>query len=90
MAAVNFNQMIIKSIETREVTAEQLAEALAKSTPKEFADVWFKFNEICEKEKIDLEAFAEAMYPDLGANRKKPLRTIFQYMEYLEVKNRRS
>lgn len=28
------------------------------------------------------------MYPDLGANRKKPLRTIFQYMEYIDVKNR--
>ena len=82
--------MIIKSTETREVNARQLAEALARSTPLEFADVWLEFNRICEKEKIDLDAFAEAMYPDLGANRKKPLYHIFQYMQYLEVKNRRS
>ena len=82
--------MRLKSTATREVTPDQLAEALAKSTPKEFADVWLKFNQICENEKIDLDAFAEAMYPDLGANRKKPLRAIFQYMEYLEVKHRRS
>jgi len=81
--------MFIKSTETREATPGQLAEALAKSTPKEFADFWFKFNEICEREKINLDAFAEAMYVDLGGSRKKPLRTIFQYMEYLEVKNRR-
>lgn len=81
--------MILKSTETREVTAQQLAEALAKSTPKEFADVWFKFDEICEKEKVDLDVFSEAMYPSLGSNRQRPLRKIFQYMEYLEVKNRK-
>ena len=82
--------MEIKSTDTRVVTAEQIAEALAKSTSKEFADVWFKFNEICEKENVNLDAFAEAMYPDLGANRKKPLRYIFKFMEYLEIKNKRS
>ena len=82
--------MEIKSTETRVVTPEQLADALAKSTPKEFAEVWLKFNQICEKEGVNLEAFAEAMYPDLGANRKKPLRYIFKFMEYLEIKEKRS
>jgi len=80
--------MILRSTETREVTPKQLAEALAKSTPEEFAEVWFNFNELCEKDNVDLDSFAKAMYPDLGANRKLPLRHIFQMMEYFEVKER--
>ena len=78
--------MKVKTINTNDMTPDQLAEALAHGTPKEFADFWFKFNEICEKEKIDLMPFAKTMYPSLGGNRKKPLITIFKYMEYLEVK----
>jgi len=70
------------------MTPKQLAEALVNSTPLEFGAFWFAFNEICEEKKIDLMPFAKALYPDFGANRKKPLRTIFQYMEYLEVKEK--
>lgn len=71
-------------------TPEQLAESLAKSKPEEFAAFWFEFNKICEREKIDLDPYAQAMAADLGGSRKTPLKTIFKYMEYFEVKKRRS
>ena len=79
--------MNIKSTETRDVSPQQLAEALAKGTPKEFAEFWFRFDEFCEKENVDLDKFAEAMFPNFGGSRKRPLKKIFKFMEYLEIKN---
>lgn len=74
------------------ISTKELASALAKSTPKEFADFWFAFNEACNDCGVSMdgdkmEAWAEAMSKDLGANRKRPLKAIFKMMEYLEIKN---
>ena len=81
--------MIVKTVRTSEVNPEQLAEALARSTPQEFAKFWFEFNKICEDQKINLDAFAEAMAEELGGSRKKPLNYMYDYMKYLEIEKRR-
>jgi hypothetical protein len=77
--------MKVKTITSNDLTPKQLAEALANSTPLEFGHFWFSFNEICEEKKIDLMPFAKALCPEFGANRKKPLRTLFHYMKYFEL-----
>lgn len=66
------------------IEPKKLAEALAESTPKEFAEFWFEFAEVCKHNK--LKEFAKAMSPTFGCKRKEPLRELYRLMQYYELK----
>ena len=82
--------MKIETTSTQKVSAKQLAESLAKASPEEFAQFWFDFSEYCEKNKVDVDKFGEAMYPNFGGKRKAPFVRIFKVMQYLEILNDKS
>lgn len=70
-----------------ELTPEEMANALAQATPKEFAKFWFSFSEACSDDSLD--EFAKAMAPSLGSNRKRPLIELVGLMKYYEVKEKK-
>lgn len=76
--------MKVKTETAHELTPKYLAQALADSEPSEFAAFWFAFSEVCKPEKLD--AFAQAMAPDFGGNRRKPLKELHRLTEYHEVR----
>lgn len=73
--------MHITSTQQVEVAPEALAEALARSEPKVFADFWFAFAKIAKEKRVDLDALGRAMAPQYGGMRREPLRTIVHAME---------
>ena len=77
--------MEIKQITTTEITPKQLAKSLSDATPREFADFWFEFSELTEKNEKLIDDFAKAMAPSCGGYRKRALNKIFDLMKYYEI-----
>lgn len=81
--------MQIKTEVVNDVQPKSLAEALAKSTPKDFAAFWFYFSEFMDKhdkgDKKILE-FAESLAPSFGGLRKQSLIKLCDLMKYYETK----
>lgn len=74
---------IITQLE-HEFSLGELARVLAKSDPKEFAEFWFIFAEVVDKQK--LKDFAKEMSPQLGSIRKDTFYKLVKYIRYYEVK----
>jgi len=79
--------MKIKTSSMMDFSPQELAQALAASTPDEFAAFWMEFHVATEKK--DLLPFAVAMAPDLGANRKKPLHELVRLITFVETHDNR-
>ena len=77
--------MEIKQITTTEITPKQLAKSLSDATPREFAEFWFQFSELTEKDDKLIDDFARAMAPSFGGYRKRALNKIFDLMKYYEI-----
>lgn len=74
--------MKIHTESEREVQAQDLAAALANASPAEFAEFWFQFDSLVEEKEMD--AFAKALAPELGANRKRPIHRLMKLMQFHE------
>lgn len=75
--------MKIKTSNTVDFSPQELAQALAASTPREFAAFWFEFHNVTKE--MDLMPFAVAMAPDLGANRMKPLHELVELINFVRI-----
>lgn len=80
--------MDIGLLTTHKITPRNLAEALAKATPQEFAAFWFAFAEVCKDEKT-LDGFAQAMAPEFGGRRKDPFKKLAALVQFHEIQNER-
>lgn len=77
--------MEIKQTTVSVVTAKDLAQTLKHATPQEFAEFWFEFSRITEKDKKLIDDFAKAMAPTFGGKRKEALNKIYDLMKYYEI-----
>jgi hypothetical protein len=82
--------MLIAATSMLSLTPQALAESLADASPEDFAAFWLAFDGLTadnvEGEK-KLRAFAEAMAPFHGGNRKRPLRNLARLIEYYEQRD---
>jgi hypothetical protein len=78
--------MEIKQISVSVITPQNLALALKHASPTEFAEFWFEFSRITEKDEKLIDDFARAMTPSSGGHRKRALNKICELMKYYEIK----
>lgn len=78
--------MEIKQISVNVITPQNLALALKHASPTEFAEFWFEFSRITEKDEKLIDDFAKAMAPSCGGYRKRALNKICDLMKYYEIK----
>lgn len=81
--------MEIKQISVNVITPGNLALALKHATPTEFAEFWFEFSRITEKDEKLIDDFAKAMAPLCGGHRKRALNKICDLMKYYEIESQR-
>lgn len=81
--------MEIKTTTVNVVTPKDLAIALKHSTPREFAEFWFEFSEMTEKDDKLIDDFARAMSPSYGGYRKRALNKICDLMKYYEIESQK-
>lgn len=77
---------------THHITPQALAESLYNSTPEEFADFWFAFASVANKDETNNEkmhAFAKEMAVNNGSIRKIILKSLVSQITYFEVLNER-
>lgn len=77
--------MEIKQISVNVITPGNLALALKHATPQEFAEFWFEFSKLTEKDESKLDEFAKAMAPTSGGLRKQSFNKIHDLMRYYEI-----
>lgn len=82
--------MEIKQISVSVITPENLALALKHASPTEFAEFWFEFSRITEKDEKLIDDFAKAMSQSSGSYRKRALNKICDLMKYYEIKAEKS
>lgn len=81
--------MEIKQISVNVITPGNLALALRHATHAEFAEFWFEFSRITEKDEKLIDDFARAMAPSSGGLRKRALNKICDLMKYYEIESQK-
>lgn len=86
--------MKVRLTQTMEITAADMARALAEGTPEQFAAFWRHFFLIWyerrdREDRIDLDAFAQAMIPETGSGRLTVLKELMVRIGYWEEVARR-
>lgn len=74
---------------TVSVKPSDLARIIASASPDEFAEIWFRFDEIMHGNVGDgdkkLSEFAKAMAPQLGSNRLRTLRRLMKMIDFHQI-----